>query len=160
MTMLEPSAAIAVEVDVQRVVSPAQAPDDETITRYVAAALAAAGYQQTQAELTVRMTSAEESQQLNRDYRGKDKPTNVLSFAFENPTPEPLPLLGDLVICCAVVAAEAEQQGKAEAHHWAHMIVHGTLHLLGYDHIETQQAEQMEQLERDILAQFAINDPY
>lgn len=113
-----------------------------------------------EAELTIRLVEAEESQALNRDYRGKDKPTNVLSFPFEAPPGVELSLLGDLVICAAVVAAEAAEQGKPLAHHWAHMVIHGLLHLLGYDHIDEQEAEQMEGLERAILAQLDIPDPY
>ncbi|WP_305856335.1 rRNA maturation RNase YbeY [Balneatrix alpica] len=113
-----------------------------------------------EAELTIRLVEAEESQALNRDYRGKDKPTNVLSFPFEAPPGVELSLLGDLVICAEVVAAEATEQGKPLAHHWAHMVIHGLLHLLGYDHIDEQEAEQMEGLERAILAQLDIPDPY
>ena len=111
-------------------------------------------------ELTIRFVDEEESQALNRDYREKDKPTNVLSFPFENPPGITLPLLGDLIICHAVVAREAEEQHKPLAHHYAHMVVHGTLHLMGYDHIEEQEAEEMEQLERELLATLNIPDPY
>ncbi|HAV46159.1 rRNA maturation RNase YbeY [Halomonas aquamarina] len=111
-------------------------------------------------ELTIRFVDEEESQALNRDYREKDKPTNVLSFPFENPPGITLPLLGDLIICHAVVAREAEEQQKPLAHHYAHIVVHGTLHLMGYDHIEEQEAEEMEQLERELLATLNIPDPY
>lgn len=111
-------------------------------------------------EITVRFVDADESQALNRDYRGKDRPTNVLSFPFEVPTGIDLPLLGDLVICHSVVAEEAKEQDKTLAAHYAHMVVHGTLHLLGYDHIEEHEAERMEHLEGDILARFGIADPY
>ncbi|MCA1770299.1 MAG: rRNA maturation RNase YbeY [Halomonas sp.] len=111
-------------------------------------------------ELTVRLVDAEESQQLNRDYRGHDRPTNVLSFPFECPPGMDLPLLGDLVICHPVVAAEAAEQDKALRDHYAHMVVHGTLHLLGHDHIEEAEAEAMESLEREILAGLGIDDPY
>ncbi|WP_083002356.1 rRNA maturation RNase YbeY [Halomonas sp. GT] len=111
-------------------------------------------------ELTIRFVDEAESQALNRDYRGKDKPTNVLSFPFENPPGVSLPLLGDLIICHAVVAHEASEQQKSLEHHYAHMVVHGTLHLMGYDHIEEQEAEDMEQLERELLAILDITDPY
>ncbi|MBZ5486389.1 rRNA maturation RNase YbeY [Halomonas aquamarina] len=111
-------------------------------------------------ELTIRFVDEQESQTLNRDYRGKDKPTNVLSFPFESPPGITLPLLGDLVICHAVVAREACEQQKPLVNHYAHMVVHGTLHLMGYDHIEEQEAEAMEQLERRLLAEFDIPDPY
>ena len=90
----------------------------------------------------------------------KDYATNVLSFPFESPIPLPVRLLGDLVICAEVVAHEAKSQGKPLLAHWAHMVVHGTLHLLGYDHIEEAEAEHMEQLERNILAALGYPDPY
>lgn len=113
------------------------------------------------AEVTVRIVDEEESQQLNFDYREKDKPTNVLSFPFELPPGvEELPLLGDLVICAQVVAAEAQEQGKELHHHWAHMVVHGCLHLLGFDHINDDDAEQMEAEEILILQQLGIKNPY
>ncbi|CAI3802614.1 rRNA maturation RNase YbeY [Rheinheimera sp. MM224] len=113
------------------------------------------------AEVTVRIVDEEESQQLNFDYREKDKPTNVLSFPFELPPGvEELPLLGDLVICAQVVAAEAQEQGKELHHHWAHMVVHGCLHLLGFDHINDEDAEQMEAEEILILQQLGIKNPY
>ncbi|MDY7115709.1 rRNA maturation RNase YbeY [Halomonas sp. SSL-5] len=111
-------------------------------------------------ELSVRLVDADESQALNRDYRGRDKPTNVLSFPFENPPCVSLPLLGDLVICHPVVAAEAAEQDKSLHDHYAHMVVHGTLHLLGFDHLEDDEAEAMEALEREILAELGIADPY
>lgn len=111
-------------------------------------------------EVTIRFVDEEESQTLNRDYRGKDKTTNVLSFPFESPPGIELPLLGDLVICHAVVAQEASEQGKPLEHHYAHMVVHGILHLMGYDHIDDQEAEEMEQFERELLAELGIPDPY
>ena len=93
-------------------------------------------------ELTIRLVGNDESQSLNYQYRGKDKPTNVLSFPFEIPVGVPLQLLGDLVICIPVVAAEAEEQGKTAEAHWAHMVIHGCLHLLGYDdHTDADRAE-------------------
>ncbi|MCP3290146.1 rRNA maturation RNase YbeY, partial [Aeromonas hydrophila] len=106
------------------------------------------GFQQ-EAEVTVRIVDEAESNELNLTYRGKDKPTNVLSFPFEAPPGLELPLLGDLVICRQVVEHEATEQGKPLMAHWAHMVVHGSLHLLGYDHIEDDEAEEMEALERD-----------
>ncbi|MBE0490117.1 MAG: rRNA maturation RNase YbeY [Halomonas sp.] len=111
-------------------------------------------------ELTVRLVDAEESRALNRDYRGRDTPTNVLSFPFECPPGVVLPLLGDLVICHPVVGTEAVEQEKSLRDHYAHMVVHGTLHLLGHDHIEDDEAEAMEALERKILAGLGIDDPY
>nr|WP_299240845.1 rRNA maturation RNase YbeY [uncultured Halomonas sp.] len=111
-------------------------------------------------ELTIRLVSEDESRCLNRDYRGKDKPTNVLSFPFEAPPGLDIPLLGDLVICHEVVAREAVQQVKSPSDHYAHMVVHGILHLLGYDHMEEAEAEEMEMLERTILASLGVADPY
>ena len=95
-------------------------------------------------EITIRIVDEAESHDLNLTYRGKDKPTNVLSFPFECPDEVELPLLGDLVICRQVVELEATEQGKPLEAHWAHMVVHGCLHLLGYDHIEDDEAEEME----------------
>lgn len=111
-------------------------------------------------ELTIRIVDAAESQQLNRDYRGKDYPTNVLSFPFEAPPEVDVAILGDLAICADVVKKEAQEQRKDVVAHWAHMVIHGTLHLLGYDHIEDDEADQMEALEIKLLAGFGITDPY
>lgn len=115
---------------------------------------------QENAELTVRIVDTEESHQLNHDYRGKDKPTNVLSFPFEVPPGMELDLLGDLIICRQVVEKEAEEQNKPLLAHWAHMVVHGSLHLLGYDHIEDDEAEEMESLETEIMQAMGFEDPY
>lgn len=111
-------------------------------------------------EVTIRFVDEQEGQTLNRDYRGKDNTTNVLSFPFESPPGVDLPLLGDLVICHAVVAKEASEQGKPIEHHYAHMVVHGILHLMGYDHIDDEEAEEMEQFERELLSELNIPDPY
>ncbi len=111
-------------------------------------------------ELTIRLVNIDESQQLNKQYRHKDKPTNVLSFPFEVPEGIELNLLGDLVICAPVIQQEATEQGKVLFDHWAHMIIHGCLHLLGYDHINDTDADEMEALEIKILAQLSINTPY
>jgi probable rRNA maturation factor len=116
--------------------------------------------QRRDAELSIRIVDAAESQALNRRYRGKDKPTNVLAFPAELPAELELPLLGDLVICREVVEAEAAEQAKPLEAHWAHMVVHGTLHLVGYDHETDQQAETMEALEAEILAELGWPDPY
>lgn len=113
-----------------------------------------------QGEITVRIVDETESRELNHQYRGKDYPTNVLSFPFEAPPGVELDLLGDLVICAPVVVREAAEQHKPLLHHWAHMCVHGTLHLLGFDHIDDNDAEEMENLEIRILAKLAIDDPY
>jgi probable rRNA maturation factor len=113
------------------------------------------------AELVIRLVDEAESAELNETYRGKTGPTNVLSFPFDMPPEvEELQLLGDLVICVPVVRREAAEQGKAESAHWAHLVVHGTLHLQGYDHQAEAEAEEMEGLERQILARLGYPDPY
>jgi probable rRNA maturation factor len=113
-----------------------------------------------QAELTIRVVDKPESQQLNREYRQKDKPTNVLSFPADLPDFVDLPLLGDLIVCAPVVAQEAAEQQKKLNAHWTHMVVHGTLHLLGYDHIDENDANRMEAIETDVLATMNIACPY
>ncbi len=133
-------------------------PDEKQIQRVLDAVLS--NQNLNNQEITVRIVSRDESQQLNREYRDKDKPTNVLSFPFEPPVGVEIDFLGDLVICADIVASEAKQQNKSILHHWSHMIVHGTLHLLGFDHIEDVDADQMEALEIDILSKLEIDDPY
>lgn len=109
--------------------------------------------------LTIRVVGGRESTRLNATYRGKTGPTNVLSFAFQAPPPA-RDTLGDLVICAPVVAREARVQGKMSRAHWAHMVVHGVLHLLGHDHLRARQARVMETLEKRILAELGYADPY
>lgn len=111
-------------------------------------------------ELTIRLVNKSESQQLNNQYRGKDKPTNVLSFPFEVPEGIELNLLGDLVICIEVMQEEAKIQNKALFDHWAHLVIHGCLHLVGFDHISDNEALEMESIEIAILAKLGINNPY
>ncbi|ASR42353.1 rRNA maturation RNase YbeY [Xanthomonas citri pv. mangiferaeindicae] len=117
-----------------------------------------------EADLAIRLVDEDEGRALNRHYRGKDYATNVLSFPAELPEGLPegvrLPLLGDLVICAPVVAREAAEQHKRQGDHYAHLTVHGVLHLLGWDHENDKDAEAMEQLEREVLASLGIDDPY
>ncbi len=127
-------------------------------------ARAAVGRHAAGAELAIRVVTPAESRRLNRQYRGADRPTNVLSFAgdWQRATAR-APRgrsLGDLAICASVVAREARAQSKAARAHWAHMVVHGTLHLLGYDHGRAREAARMERRERTILARLGFADPY
>ncbi|WP_374473900.1 rRNA maturation RNase YbeY [Arenimonas sp.] len=123
-------------------------------------AAAAAQGRIRRADLAIRLVDAKEGRALNRHYRGKDYATNVLSFPADLPEGVDLPLLGDLVICAPVVAKEAQDQGKSLAAHYAHLTVHGVLHLLGMDHEDEREAEAMERLEREILAGLGLPDPY
>ena len=132
-------------------------PSAMSVRRWVEAALA--GHRRN-AELSVRFVDSPEGRTLNRDYRGKDYSTNVLSFPVELPPGIRSPLLGDLVICAPVVALEALGQDKALNDHHAHLVVHGCLHLLGMDHDNDAEAEAMEARERRILATLGIADPY
>ncbi|MCD9554197.1 rRNA maturation RNase YbeY [Photobacterium carnosum] len=115
---------------------------------------------QADAEVTIRLVDKQESHALNLEYRSKDRPTNVLSFPFEAPPEIEMNLLGDLIICRQVVETEALEQQKPLNAHWAHMVVHGSLHLLGYDHIEDDEAEEMEALETEIIQNMGFIDPY
>ena len=131
--------------------------------QWVLAALSGAG-RRFDSEVAIQLVDAAEGQAMNRQYRGKDYATNVLSFQADLPEGLPedfdFPQLGDLVICAPVVAREAAEQGKALGDHYAHLTIHGVLHLLGFDHVEEAEAEEMEALERQILASLGIADPY
>lgn len=113
-----------------------------------------------EAEVSLYIVDEAESQKLNSQYRDKDKPTNVLSFPADIPEEVGIPLLGDLVVCAPVVEREALEQGKSLNAHWAHMLVHGSLHLLGFDHIEDDEAEVMENLETSIITGLGFPAPY
>ncbi len=132
-------------------------PTEDQIVQWATAAVQPEG---DVVEMTVRIVDEAESHELNLTYRGKDRSTNVLSFPFECPDEVELPLLGDLVICRQVVEREAAEQEKSLMAHWAHMVVHGSLHLLGYDHIEDDEAEEMESLETQIMQGLGFDDPY
>jgi probable rRNA maturation factor len=146
-----------VRLEIQRVFDQPQVPDDAQLKRWTQAALRG---RREAVELLIRIVDEDEITGLNRDYRGKDQPTNVLAFPFQAPPPVSSDLLGDLVICAPVVAAEARQQAKPLAAHWAHMVVHVSLHLLGYDHVDEAEAQCMERLEADILNELGYPDPY
>lgn len=109
---------------------------------------------------SVQIVSDEEMRELNSTWRGKDGPTNVLSFPMQSPEEIDPKILGDLALCAAVIKAEAREQHKPVQAHWAHMVVHGMLHLQGYDHIDDLQAEEMEALEVRILDQLGFENPY
>ncbi|HKZ11677.1 MAG TPA: rRNA maturation RNase YbeY [Rhodanobacteraceae bacterium] len=127
--------------------------------RWIEAALFAARHHKP-AELSIRLVNAREGRALNRQYRDRDYATNVLSFPVELPPGVASPLLGDLAICAPVVAREAREQGKPLRDHYAHLTVHGVLHLLGFDHQEDIEAARMEKLETGILAKLGMPDPY
>ena len=152
---------IRLDVAVGYAVPRAGIPAAVSFRKWVAAALAG---RIREADLAIRIVGAKEGRALNRHYRGRDYATNVLSFPAELPDGLPegvrLPLLGDLVLCAPVVAREAREQGKPLNSHYAHLTVHGTLHLLGWDHEDAREAEAMEQLEREILAELGLPDPY
>lgn len=135
-------------------------PDLPTNTQFQLWVDTALNHYQKDFELTIRLVEILESQSLNLQYREKDKPTNVLSFPFEVPEGIELDLLGDLVICADVVSEEAKEQHKNLHNHWAHMVIHGCLHLLGYDHIDDCEATEMEALETKLLNELNISDPY
>ncbi len=144
-------------IEIQAVFESAGQPDQQQIQCWIDAALD--GYDQD-TEIVVRIVDEQESAQLNEQYRHKSGPTNILSFPIDLPEGVELDLLGDLVICAPVLEKEALEQNKVLTHHWAHIIVHGVLHLLGYDHIDDAEAELMENKEIAILNTLHINNPY
>jgi probable rRNA maturation factor len=146
---------MSADVEIQVASKEKELPADEDFMQWTEAAL-----ENKDASVVIRIVNEGESRQLNREYRGRDKPTNVLSFPFEVPPEVPSKHLGDLVICAPVVAEEAAQQGKPLLHHWAHMVVHGLLHLQGYDHLQEDDARRMESLECKLLREMGIPDPY
>lgn len=144
-------------IEIQTIYQSEGQPEPEQIQRWVDAALA--DYE-PDTEIVVRIVDEQESAELNEQYRHKPGPTNILSFPVEVPDGIELDLLGDLVICAPVLEKEALEQHKVLADHWAHIIVHGVLHLLGYDHIDEAEAELMESKEIAILDTLNILNPY
>ncbi|WP_420465166.1 rRNA maturation RNase YbeY [Panacagrimonas sp.] len=142
------------EILVQRRVPATGIPAASTLRQWATLALGAVA-----GDVAIRIVEPEESRELNRRYRGRDAPTNVLSFPYDTEGAD-MPILGDLVICAVVVAREATEQGKELRAHWAHMVVHGCLHLLGYDHNNDRDAEAMEAREIKLLAEMGFGDPY
>ncbi|MBA1445011.1 MAG: rRNA maturation RNase YbeY [Chromatiales bacterium] len=145
------------EIEIQNATERVDLPTKKRFIQWVQAALVK---REKAVEVVIRIVDEAESRALNRDYRGKDRPTNVLSFPFEAPPQVPSNLLGDLVICAPVVMREAEAQNKSALSHWAHMTVHGMLHLQGFDHLDENEAEIMEARERQILHELGFSDPY
>ncbi|MDL0432076.1 rRNA maturation RNase YbeY [Marinobacter sp. TBZ242] len=143
-------------VDLQRTIEAPGVPLDADFERWAGAAWLG----KDPSEVTIRIVASDESADLNSQYRGKSGPTNVLSFPFESPAGITVPLAGDLVICAPVVEKESAEQQKTLTEHWAHMVVHGMLHLQGYDHIDDDDAEVMEALEIRLLAQLGFSNPY
>ena len=150
-----------VEFEVQRVSTSASIPDNKQFELWADTALAGKG---EDFSFGIRIVDEEEAQRFNREYRQKDYATNVLSFPSDLPEELPEELrkaqLGDLLICAPLVTREAVEQQRSEADHWAHLLVHGVLHLLGYDHEQADEADEMEFLETEILAKLGIDDPY
>ena len=147
-----------IELDLQNASSGQNLPSFEDFQTWCSLALR---QRSGDSELTIRLVDEPEGRELNHTWRHKDYATNVLSFPAEIPDGLlDIPLLGDLVICVAVVEREAAEQDKTLTAHWAHLVIHGCLHLLGYDHIEDAEAEEMEQLERQLLAELGHPDPY
>lgn len=153
------SGSPALDLTVRYGVARTGLPAPASFRRWAEAALNG-GRHRRHAELSIRIVGLGEGAELNRAYRGRDYATNVLSFPAEPPPGVRWALLGDLAICAPVVLREAAEQGKRVRDHWAHLTVHGVLHLLGYDHIVDQEAEAMEALETRILAGLRIADPY
>ena len=135
------------------------APDESALQHWLGCALTEAGHRKD-VEIAVRIMADGEMAALNKRYRGRDGPTNVLSFPADLPPGLDLPLLGDIAICAPVVLSEAAEQGKPTHSHWAHMTVHGCLHLLGYDHVEPEDARRMESLETRIMLALGLPCPY
>jgi probable rRNA maturation factor len=146
------------QLEVQRASTVSDLPSDQTLQRWVEAALEPSV--DTAVELVIRLVDEAESGALNGLYRHKQGPTNVLSFPFEAPPGVETAILGDLVICAPVVEREAVEQRKSPQSHWAHMVVHGTLHLKGYDHLDEEEALNMESREIAILAGLGFPNPY
>lgn len=147
---MNPASKLPLSLSVQAVAKSVTSPSRQQIRAWLKAA------QECPAEVTVRLVDAEEGRQLNRDYRGKDYATNVLSFVYEST----LICMGDLVLCVPVVEREAREQNKLIESHYAHMIIHGMLHLQAYDHESELDAAAMEAVETHIMRKLGYTDPY
>lgn len=164
---MKPAGRPSVEVETQIAARRPWVPAAGELRRWAAATCGAASPRArtrasvaAPASVCVRVVGSAAGRRLNRDYRGKDRPTNVLSFPASEDERRLAGLLGDVVICAPVVAREARAQRKLPEAHWAHMVVHGVLHLLGYDHGTPGEARSMERLEVEILRGFGYQNPY
>ncbi|QLG89740.1 rRNA maturation RNase YbeY [Chitinibacter bivalviorum] len=148
-----------IEIAIQNESAHSPIPRKSLLKKWVRAALSE---QICDAQITLRFVDADEGRILNRDYRQKDYSTNVLTFTYDEDLPQidGMPLMGDLVFCGAVIEREALEQNKPLLAHYCHMVVHGTLHLQGFDHIEDTEAEAMESLETQIVMRLGYDDPY
>ena len=152
-----PYRVMKLKVNIQRATKTPNLPSNQRIRTWVHAALEC---HVQQAEITVRMVGTREAARLNQAWRGNKGPTNVLSFPADDRHGLATGFLGDIVLCAPVIAREAMQQGKSPGAQWAHMIIHGALHLMGYDHTKPVAARKMESLEKKLLATLSVADPY
>ena len=150
---------MTLDLDIQRMISDPELPSDEQFETWVDLALKEGG-RENNSQLAIRIVDEDEGKKLNEQWRHKEGPTNVLSFSMSGLDLIAPEILGDIVICAPVVAKEAEEQSKALLLHWAHMVIHGVLHLIGYDHNTETDAKKMESLEVKIMKQLGFPDPY
>jgi probable rRNA maturation factor len=148
--------SMRLDLAVQNATSFTPVPSDQQFARWASVAL----HKHGDAELLIRLVDRQESQQLNTRYRHRNKATNVLSFPADLPEEVGLALLGDIIICAPIVADEARDQHKTAEAHWAHLTIHGILHLLGHDHQLEKEASEMESIESKILKSLGFPDPY
>ena len=145
------------DLTIQQASTHPQCPDEGSIRKWITLALA---QDPKSAEITVRIVDEEECAELNTQFRNRQGPTNVLAFPYDCTAQDGVDLYGDIVICAPVVARESKEQHKDLQSHWAHMVIHGTLHLMGYDHTEKKDAETMEALECSLMDNLGYNNPY
>lgn len=148
---------MSIEIVVQYATESSNLPDTKKIKQWVKCSL---NNGVKQAEITIRVVDEEEGARLNEEWRGASGPTNVLSFPYNEDIKNCDTIQGDIVLCSPVIIREAKQQNKSPEAHWAHMVIHGTLHLQGYDHLQENDANEMESLETDILKKLHFSDPY
>jgi probable rRNA maturation factor len=146
------------QIDIENNSQSQRLPSTADFERWISAALATQSLEE--AEVSLYIVDEAEGQELNKQYRDRNYPTNVLSFPADIPEEIGVPLLGDLVVCAPVVEREAQEQGKSLEAHWAHMLIHGSLHLLGFDHIDDAEADEMEALETEIITGLGYPAPY